>query len=89
LEIVDQWIKFLTSESGLNALDSFGYAPLHYAAKFNRFKILKKLVEAGAGMSICGFSVARIQEVDYMCTSNVFEMYKMYVFSGVTGVCVL
>lgn len=47
-------------------------------AKFNRFKILKKLVEAGAGMSICGFSVARMQEVDYMCTSNVFEMYKMY-----------
>ena len=46
---MEQWISFLkTDNSALSKKDSFGYAPVHYAAKFNRFKILVKLVEAGA-----------------------------------------
>ena len=51
LEVVDQWIKILP-KSELNKKDGFGYAPLHYAAKFNRFKVLKNIILAGAGMSI-------------------------------------
>ena len=31
----------------LNKWDSNGYAPIHYAAKFNRYDIMKKLVGAG------------------------------------------
>lgn len=33
----------------LNSIDSDGYAPIHYAAKFNRFKIMTLLVSARAG----------------------------------------
>ena len=36
--------------------DSHGYAPVHYAAKFNRPEILRKLVEGGAGMSLIDLS---------------------------------
>jgi ankyrin repeat protein len=32
--------------------DSHGYAPVHYAAKFNRPEIMEILVENGAGMII-------------------------------------
>ena len=49
LEIVEKWIKFLEDVSLLNKKDGDGYAPLHYAAKFNRHRILVKLIEAGAG----------------------------------------
>ena len=54
-EIVQQWISLLTGKdvSKLNKKDSFGYTPLHYAAKFNRYNVLVKLVEAGAGMYVC------------------------------------
>lgn len=52
-EVVDQWIHLLSGPdaSDLNKKDSLGYAPLHYATKFNRYKILVKLVQAGAGGS--------------------------------------
>ena len=33
----------------LNKKDAEGYTALHYAAKFNRFKILKHLIDSGAG----------------------------------------
>jgi len=33
----------------LNKKDSEGYTAVHYAAKFNRFKILQLLVTSGAG----------------------------------------
>ena len=33
----------------LNGKDSEGYTAVHYAAKFNRFKILQLLVTSGAG----------------------------------------
>jgi ankyrin repeat protein len=46
---VKHWISVLRDESQLNERDNFGYAPLHYAAKFNRYNILVMLVEAGAG----------------------------------------
>lgn len=49
MDIVEDWLA-LPSECHLNEKDSYGYTPLHYAAKFNRYSILKKLVEAGAGM---------------------------------------
>ena len=35
-------------EKVLNAKDSDGYTAMHYAAKFNRFKILQLLVLSGA-----------------------------------------
>ena len=31
----------------LNEFDSNGFAPVHYAAKFNHFEIMKNLIEAG------------------------------------------
>ena len=36
-------------ERVLNRKDSEGYTAVHYAAKFNRFKILQLLVTHGAG----------------------------------------
>ena len=33
----------------LNERDEHGMAPAHYAAKFNRFEILKQLHNSGAG----------------------------------------
>ena len=36
-------------EKVLNGKDTEGYTALHYAAKFNRFKILQLLVTSGAG----------------------------------------
>ena len=38
-------------EKVLNAKDADGFTALHYAAKFNRFKILKLLVHSGASES--------------------------------------
>lgn len=44
------WITILRDDlSKLNKRDDFGYAPIHYAAKFNHYNILVKLVDAGAG----------------------------------------
>ena len=45
--VLDSWINWLNEqpdEKGkdggeLNKMDEFGYTPLHYAAKFNRFNI--------------------------------------------------
>ena len=54
-EIVEEWIEFLSSKedgemlSTMNERDEHGMAPIHYAAKFNRFKILVKLHEHCAG----------------------------------------
>ena len=31
----------------INKLDANGFAPIHYAAKFNRYDIMKKLVAGG------------------------------------------
>lgn len=36
-------------EKVLNTMDADGYTALHYAAKFNRFNILRRLVNAGSG----------------------------------------
>ena len=49
MDIVEDWLS-LPNERHLDEKDSYGYTPLHYAAKFNRCSILKKLVEAGAGI---------------------------------------
>ena len=38
-------------EKVLNAKDAVGFTALHYAAKFNRFKILHLLVAYGASES--------------------------------------
>lgn len=43
-------MKATETVSKLDERDTFGYTPLHYAAKFNRYLILVKLVEAGAGI---------------------------------------
>ena len=48
-DVVKHWISISGDTCQLNERDSFGYAPLHYAAKFNRYDILVMLVEAGAG----------------------------------------
>ena len=55
IEIVEEWIEFLASQedeemlSTMNERDEHGMAAIHYAAKFNRFKILVRLHEHGAG----------------------------------------
>ena len=39
-----------------NQRDKHGYTPLHYAAKFNRFRIFELLLRKGkAGMYACPF----------------------------------
>ena len=48
MEIVEYWIReFCGQKHKFNERDSVGYAPLHYATKFNRYSIMKKL---GAGL---------------------------------------
>ena len=55
MEIIEHWIDFLSSKKDevrrrkLNEKDEHGMAAIHYAAKFNRCKILIKLYESGAG----------------------------------------
>ena len=57
MDIVDEWIQYLSSKEDevlinkMNEKDEHGLAPIHYAAKFNRFKIVAKLHENGAGTS--------------------------------------
>ena len=41
------------SSPDINAPDGHGFAPIHYAAKFNCFRILKLLTERGAGTCVC------------------------------------
>ena len=43
--LVNEWI----GKCDLNALDADGYAAMHYAAKFNRLKIIELLESNGAG----------------------------------------
>lgn len=48
--VVDAHINYFLGNSHidrLNKRDTKGYAPIHYAAKFNRFDIMKKLIGAG------------------------------------------
>ena len=48
---VKEWLE--EKERGLEVMmkDSHGYAPIHYAAKFNRPKIMQMLLkDGGAGM---------------------------------------
>ena len=55
IEIVEEWIEFLSSKGNeemvntMNERDEHGMAAIHYAAKFNRFKILVRLHEHCAG----------------------------------------
>ena len=53
IDVVDAHINhFRRNEvDKLNKWDAEGFAPIHYAAKFNRYDIMKKLV--GAGEDIC------------------------------------
>ena len=47
---VDAHIKYYFRKGEvekLNKHDKNGYAPIHYAAKFNRYDIMKKLVTTG------------------------------------------
>ena len=49
---MDEWIEYYSSKNTLHLMDEydkFGYTPLHYASKFNRYDILVALVDAGAG----------------------------------------
>lgn len=54
-EIIDDWVDFLSTKKDevkrrkLDEKDEHGMAAIHYAAKFNRYKILVKLCENGAG----------------------------------------
>ena len=47
-DAVEEWLK--ENDSQVMVKDSRGFAPIHYAAKFNRHEIMKRLVEHGAGM---------------------------------------
>ena len=52
--MVDTWIDYFSPEgedgkAKLNERDEHGMAAVHYAAKFNRLEILKKLHDNGAG----------------------------------------
>ena len=56
-KVVTAWIEYFSQEgetdvSKLNERDGRGMAPVHYAAKFNRLRILKKLYNSGAGTSL-------------------------------------
>lgn len=51
--MVDAWIEYVSPDMGkLNERDEHGMAAVHYAAKFNRLRILKKLYNSGAGKSL-------------------------------------
>ena len=56
--VVIEWKRYLSGPNKrrrakkFNALDADGYAAMHYAAKFNRLKIMKLLITCGAGISI-------------------------------------
>ena len=39
-----------TRRNTVNELDKDGFAPIHYAARFNRLEVLEQLLAARAGM---------------------------------------
>lgn len=45
-EVVDNWLKY--DKKRVRIQDKHGYTPVHYAAKFNRLEILRKLRETGS-----------------------------------------
>ena len=46
-EAVENWLS--ENKDQVMMRDSHGYAPIHYAAKFNRPEIMEMLVKRGAG----------------------------------------
>ena len=49
-DVVDSHINYFLGKGQvdrLNKRDTNGYAPIHYAAKFNRYDTMKKLIGAG------------------------------------------
>ena len=47
---VEQWLNESKDTGQVMSKDSHGYAPIHYAAKFNRPEIMELLVKGGAGI---------------------------------------
>ena len=48
MDIVQQWLNFNKDHPHRNRRkDKHGFAPIHYAAKFNRSEIMTKLCEEG------------------------------------------
>ena len=45
------WLSHL-AKSDLETVDKYGYTAMHYAAKFNRLKIMQLLVSYGASKSL-------------------------------------
>uniref|UniRef100_A0A1X7V1A3 Uncharacterized protein n=1 Tax=Amphimedon queenslandica TaxID=400682 RepID=A0A1X7V1A3_AMPQE len=46
-EVLRQWLGQLTEKKKrilINAYDSFGFTAMHYAARFNRFKMMQLLI---------------------------------------------
>ena len=56
-DVVERHLRLLLSKRNrgrvLNHKDEDGYAAIHYAAKFNRYRIMIQLVAAGAGVHVC------------------------------------
>ena len=76
MEIIDDWIDFLSTKrnevrkSKLDEKDEHGMAAIHYAAKFNRYKILLKLCKNGAGKQF-GHCIITILNFNMSTTSQV------------------
>ena len=47
--IVQQWMNLLPADS-IDDQDSEGFSALHYATRFNKFKIIQLLIASGAGI---------------------------------------
>ena len=54
----------LRGQSNVNALDKEGFAPLHYAARFNRIDITRRLLETNQ----CGKIVALLFSLLIVCS---------------------
>ena len=67
----------MSDECQLNDRDNFGYAPLHYAAKFNRHAIVVMLVEAGASKHCMG-----IMSYRFNSTATDLSLTCMQLFVG-------
>ena len=48
-DAVQKWLDESKNKGQVMMKDSHGYAPIHYAAKFNRPEIMEMLIEGGAG----------------------------------------
>lgn len=46
-------VSLKRGDTDVDALDEYGFAPIHYAAKFNSVEDLKLLVKNGAGRYTC------------------------------------